>query len=89
MNNYLLVTLAAFMLSTGQASADKDMADLYFSDKNPTLSKQERRALAIANKWKGHNSIGMAPTPGKTGLFPIYSEQNSPVSSVLYCKFVT
>ncbi len=85
MNNYLLVTLAAFMLSTGQASADKDMADLYFSDKNPTLSRQERRALSIANKWKGHNSIGMAPTPGKNGAvsYMFGAEQPSVVCAVL------
>jgi type IV secretion system protein TrbG len=85
MNNYLLVTLAAFMLSTGQASADKDMADMYFSDKNPTLSRQERRALSIANKWKGHNSIGMAPTPGKNGAvsYQFGAEQPSVVCAVL------
>jgi type IV secretion system protein TrbG len=85
MNNYLLVTLAAFMLSTEQASADKDMAEMYFSDKNPTLSRQERRALSIANKWKGHNSIGMAPSPGKNGAvsYLFGAEQPSVVCAVL------
>ncbi|MBK8815656.1 MAG: P-type conjugative transfer protein TrbG [Methylococcaceae bacterium] len=85
MNNYLLVTLSAFMLGTGQASADKDMAEMYFSDKNPTLSKQERRALAIANKWKGHNSIGMAPSPGKNGAvsYLFGAQQPSVVCAVL------
>ena len=73
------------MLGTGQASADKDMADLYFSDKNPTLSKQERQALAIANKWKGHNTIGMAPATGKNGAvsYQFGVEQPSVVCAVL------
>jgi type IV secretion system protein VirB9 len=85
MNNYLIVTLVTFLLGMGQALADRDMAEMYFSDKNPTLSRQEKQALAIANQWKGGNSMGMAPTPGKNGavsyLFGV--EQPSVVCAVL------
>ncbi|MGZ8239328.1 MAG: TrbG/VirB9 family P-type conjugative transfer protein [Methylobacter sp.] len=85
MNKSITVTLVTLLISIGQAWADKDMAELYFSDKNPVLSRQEKQALAIANKWKGHNSRGMAPTPGKNGavsyLFGV--QQPSVVCAVL------
>lgn len=85
MNKHITVTLVTFLLSIGQASAGKELAELYFSDKNPVLTRQEKQALAIANQWKGHNSIGMAPTPGKNGavsyLFGV--QQPSVVCAVL------
>ncbi len=85
MNKPIAVTLVTCLLSIGQASAEKDMAELYFSDKNPVLTRQEKQALAIANKWQGHNSMGMAPTPGKNGavsyLFGV--QQPSIVCAVL------
>jgi P-type conjugative transfer protein TrbG len=68
MNKPLIATLATCLLATGQASANQDIAELYFSAKNPVLTQQEKQAMAIANKWKGHNTIGMAPTPGKNGV---------------------
>lgn len=85
MNNLLIVTLVTVLLGIGQAAAEKDMADLYFSEKNPILSKQERQALAIANQWKGHNSIGMAPIQGKNGAvsYLFGAEQPSIVCAVL------
>jgi type IV secretion system protein VirB9 len=85
MNKSISVTLVTCLLSIGQASADKDMADLYFSDKNPVLTRQEKQALTIADRWKSDNSIGMAPTPGKNGavsyLFGV--QQPSVVCAVL------
>jgi len=68
MNKHLTAILVTVLLNTAQASANPDMAEQYFSDKNPVLTRQEKQALAIANKWKGHNTIGMAPTPGKNGV---------------------
>lgn len=85
MNHQQLVTLITLMLAIAPAAAEKDMADLYFSDKNPTLSKQERRALAIANQWKGRHTAGMAPAPGKNGAvsYQFGIEQPSIVCAVL------
>jgi type IV secretion system protein VirB9 len=68
MNKHLTAILVTVLLCTEQASANPDIAEQYFSDKNPVLTRQEKKALAIANKWKGHNAIGMAPTPGKNGV---------------------
>jgi len=85
MFHYLIVTFMIILIGIGQAWADNGLADLYFSDKNPTLTRQEKQALAIANQWKGRNSIGMTPTPGKNGavtyLFGV--EQPSVVCAVL------
>ncbi|MFI3187074.1 MAG: P-type conjugative transfer protein TrbG [Methylococcaceae bacterium] len=68
MNKHLTALLVTVLLSTEQASANPDIADVYFSDKNPVLTRQEKQAMKIANKWKGHNAIGMAPTSGKNGV---------------------
>ena len=66
----LLATLlgVSTLFSTDFAWANRDMAELYFSDTNPALTEQEQQALAIANKWKGHNTRGMAPSSGKNGV---------------------
>lgn len=68
MNKQLTAILVTCLLATGQASANQELAELYFSDKNPVLTRQEKQAMAIANKWKGHNAIGMAPISGKNGV---------------------
>jgi type IV secretion system protein VirB9 len=68
MNKPLTATLVTGLLITSQVSAKAEMADLYFSDKNPVLTRQEKQALAIANQWKDHNTIGMTPTAGKNGV---------------------
>jgi len=68
MNKHLTAILVTILSTTGQASANQNMAELYFSDKNPVLTRQEKQAMAIANKWKGRNAIGMAPTSGKNGV---------------------
>ena len=65
MNQHVTALLVTLLLTTDPAMANRDMAELYFSDKNPVLTRQEKQAMAIANKWKGHNTLGMAPTSGK------------------------
>ena len=52
MFHYLIVTFMTILLGIGQAWADKGLAELYFSDKNPNLTKQEKQALAIAKDRK-------------------------------------
>lgn len=85
MKQPISITLASILLCMGQASADKDMAELYFSDKNPVLTRQEKQALAIANRWKGQNSIGMTPSAGKNGAvsYQFGVQQPSVVCAVL------
>jgi len=68
MNQHVTALLVTLLLTTDPAMANRDMAELYFSDKNPVLTRQEKQAMAIANKWKGHNTLGMAPTSGKNGV---------------------
>jgi type IV secretion system protein VirB9 len=72
MNKHLITLLAILgvsaLLTSQSALANRDMAELYFSDTNPALTEQEQQALAIANKWKGHNTRGMAPSSGKNGV---------------------
>ena len=68
MNQHVTALLVTLLLTTDPALANRDMAELYFSDKNPVLTRQEKQAMAIANKWKGHNTLGMAPTSGKNGV---------------------
>jgi type IV secretion system protein VirB9 len=68
MNQHVTALLVTLLLTTDPAMANRDMAELYFSDKNPVLTRQEKQAMAIANKWKGYNTLGMAPTSGKNGV---------------------
>jgi len=73
MNKHLIALLAILpgvsaLLTSQPALANRDMAELYFSDTNPALTEQEQQALAIANKWKGRNTRGMAPSSGKNGV---------------------
>jgi len=85
MQKQLTVTLVICLLATGQVLANPDLAEQYFSDKNPVLTRQEMQAMAIANKWKGNNAIGMAPATGKNGVvtYRFGVQQPSVVCAVL------
>jgi len=48
------------------ARAD-EMADRFFANENPTLSTQERHALAIAQKWQAGPAAGARPFAGQNG----------------------
>ena len=60
--------LFALLLGTSSAIAlaapGDHLTDLYFSDKNPTLTQQEKAAIAIAEKWKNPRAKGVAPVTG-------------------------
>ncbi|MFA6162221.1 MAG: P-type conjugative transfer protein TrbG [Methylobacter sp.] len=62
-----------------------DMTDLYFSDKNPTLTKQEKAAIAISEKWQATNEATTPPATGPDGsvLFLFGAQQPSIICSVL------
>lgn len=68
--------------SLSLASTSDELADKYFSKESPVLSKQERAALAIANRWK---SAGIKPVPaaGGTIKFVYGAQQPSIVCAVL------
>ena len=66
------------------ASSDK-LADQYFSGKNPTLTQQEKAAIAIAEQWKAASATGLAPVSGPNGsiIFLYGAQQPSIVCAVL------
>lgn len=67
MNKYLYAALLGVVPVIALAAPGDNMADLYFSGDNPTLTRQERAALAIAEKWKATNPTGVGPVAGRNG----------------------
>lgn len=82
-------TLIAFALAAapmfGMAAGGDSLADAYFSNANPTLTAQEKTALAIAQKWQLGSATGMKPTAGADGAvrFVFGSQHTSIVCAVL------
>ncbi len=80
-----------FALLPGVASAivlaapGDHLTELYFSDKNPTLTQQEKAAIAIAEKWKSPRAKSIAPVTGPNGSikFLYGAQQPSIVCAVL------
>jgi P-type conjugative transfer protein TrbG len=79
--------LGAALTVSGMAVAapGNELADKYFSSNNPTLSAQEKAALAIANKWGVGSAKGMKPVSGPNGAirFLYGAQQPSIVCAVL------
>lgn len=67
------------------AAPDDDLADKYFSKNNPTLTAQEKAAIAIAKRWETGASTGLNPIPGSNGAihFLYGVQQPSIVCAVL------
>ncbi|NML17010.1 P-type conjugative transfer protein TrbG [Azohydromonas sp. G-1-1-14] len=61
------------------------MASKYFNSANPTLTKQEKDALAIAKRWARNSATGLAPAPGPNGVivFSFGVQQPNLVCAVL------
>jgi type IV secretion system protein VirB9 len=83
-----LLSMSLFFVAvqtTLAAPGDKDLAELYLSTHNPKLTKQEKSALAIAERWKASNASGMAPVSGANGTitFLYGAQQPSIVCAVL------
>lgn len=84
----LKTLITSILIVTGSmttvANAD-DMADLYFSKDNLKLTKQEKSAMAIAQKWKATSAVGIPPSPGANGTIQfVYGvQQPSIVCAVL------
>jgi type IV secretion system protein VirB9 len=80
---FLPILLAAGSVT---AAPGEDLADMYFStNKNPKLTKQEKSAIAIANKWQAASATGIPPVSGPNGtiLFLYGAQQPSIVCAVL------
>jgi P-type conjugative transfer protein TrbG len=60
----VVASMPAFATAAGQ---QKDLSDLYFNSTNPTLTPQERAAVAIAKKWQDDSAKGIKPVPGADG----------------------
>jgi type IV secretion system protein VirB9 len=90
MMNYKIVTVIlswALMLPVLALAGpnENDLADKYFSKKNPTLTEQEKAAIAIAKNWEDGSARGSKPAHGPNGSikFLYGAEQPSIVCAVL------
>ena len=64
----MLLGLVATAVSTAaMATSDTELANQYFNTANPTLTAQEKAAIAIANKWKTGSAQGVKPVAGADG----------------------
>jgi type IV secretion system protein TrbG len=77
----LIGTLPALAM----AAPGDDPANLYFSNNNPTLTRQEKAAMSMASKWKAEGATGTAMSPGPNGSvkFLYGAQQPSIVCAVL------
>ena len=85
MKKSLFALLLGASSAIAPAAPGDHLTDLYFSDKNPTLTQQEKAAIAIAEKWKNPRAKGVAPVTGPNGSikFLYGAQQPSIVCAVL------
>ncbi|EPL60425.1 MAG: P-type conjugative transfer protein TrbG [Comamonas sp.] len=83
------LTLSAIALSlaavTAFAAPGDNAADLYFSTNNPTLTQQEKAAIAISQRWQQASATGIKPVDSGDGYvrFIFGAQQPSIVCAVL------
>ncbi len=77
----ILILLAPLSL----LAAGSNIPDAYFSKQNPSLTQQERAAIAIAKKWQAASATGIKPVQGQDGSiqFLFGTQQPSIVCAVL------
>lgn len=65
----ILGALPLLALAADKPAADNS-AEAFFAKKNPTLTPQEKNAIAIAKKWQanGADAAGMKPVAGPGGM---------------------
>ena len=85
MKKPLFALLLGASSAIAPAAPGDHLTDLYFSDKNPTLTPQEKAAIAIAEKWKSPRAKSIAPVTGPNGSikFLYGAQQPSIVCAVL------
>ena len=81
----VIMVAAVALPSLVMAAPGDDMANKYFNKSNPTLTAQERAALAIAKRWEAGSATGIKPAagPGGTIKFLYGAQQPSIVCAVL------
>ncbi|EWS66545.1 Type IV secretion system protein virB9 precursor [Hydrogenophaga sp. T4] len=68
-----------------QPASAEDLANKFFSTKNPTLTPTEKEALAISKRWGAVGAAGIKPASGPNGSvrFQFGAQQPSIVCAVL------
>ncbi|WP_372865837.1 P-type conjugative transfer protein TrbG [Pseudomonas sp.] len=83
----LILSAIALSLATATAFAapGDNAADLYFSTNNPTLTQQEKAAIAISQRWQRASATGIKPVDSGDGYvrFIFGAQQPSIVCAVL------
>lgn len=77
----LLTAVLSFGVSAN-GTEDKpkyEYDDLFFPGKNPTLTTQEKQAIAIAKRWQQASEKGMKPVPGLDGSINFIHGANQPI----------
>lgn len=88
MKKQIIINILAAAMAVSEpllAAPGDDLADKYFSKNNPTLTAQEKAAIAIAKRWEAGASTGLNPIPGSNGAihFLYGVQQPSIVCAVL------
>jgi type IV secretion system protein TrbG len=63
--SFFIATLSALLTCSAYASGD--LADKYFTGKNPELNSHERKAIEISNKWSEGTDSDLHPMAGSNG----------------------
>lgn len=83
----MILSAIALSLATATAFAapGDNAADLYFSTNNPTLTQQEKAAIAISQRWQQASATGIKPVDSGDGYvrFIFGAQQPSIVCAVL------
>jgi len=82
---YKIILFAAGASALENPTPETPIDDLYFSNDNPTLTPNEKAAIAIGEKFKATSETALAPVPGANGAikFVYGGQQASIVCAVL------
>lgn len=85
LNKLILPLMIAASSTAIAAPSNSELSEQYFSNSNPKLTKQEKAAIAIAERWKASSATGMKPVSGSNGTitFLYGAQQPSIVCAVL------
>lgn len=85
MNTKLFALAFSMAALLGSNTYADDLADMYFTGKNPELTQQEKDALAIAKRWEAGSAQNVKPVTGSNGAiqFLFGAQQTSIVCAVL------